>query len=138
LGSATWFGWSSFDEIRVVSDANTTITNTEQDYQDTIAIAIGAEYEHNDKWTFRAGYQFDETPTTDEFRTSRTPDGDRNWFTAGATYNINERMSFDVGAAYIDVGDETINLSRNAGLSNIQADTDGYVGILSAGINYKF
>ena len=138
MGQITRFGWSDFEDITAISDAGAVISTVEQGYQNTWALAIGAEYEWNPEWTFRAGYQFDETPTTSEFRTTRTPDGDRHWFTAGATYDINEKFSVDMAGAYIDVGDETISVSRNGGLSQVEADTSGNVGILSLGLNYKF
>lgn len=137
---ATWFGWNSFDNITAVSLANTQLTRIEQNYQTTWAFAVGAEYEMNDKWTLRAGYQFDETPTTDEYRTSRTPDGDRHWFAAGATYDINDKFSLDMAATYIDVGEESINVTRNVtgALADVRGDTDGSVAIVALGLNYKF
>jgi long-chain fatty acid transport protein len=138
MGQVTWFGWENFKEIRAVSGAGTTLSNTPQNYENAIAIAVGAEYDYSEKLRLRVGYQFDETPTVDEFRTSRTPDGDRNWFTLGGTYNLNEKMSVDFSGAYIDIGEETINVSRNGGLSTVQAKTEGEIGILSFGLNYKF
>ena len=131
---ATWFGWNSFDNITVVSGLGN--SKTDQNYQTTWAFGVGAEYMHNDKWTFRGGYQFDETPTTDEYRTTLTPDGDRHWFAAGTTYTLNDKVSFDAAATYIDVADEEINVTRNG--STISADSDGRVMILSLGVNYKF
>ncbi len=92
----------------------------------------------NDQWTFRAGYQFDETPTTDEYRTSRTPDGDRQWVSAGATYQIDDKWSLDLAATYIDVADETISVSRNSGTVDVNADTNNEVAIVALGVNYKF
>jgi long-chain fatty acid transport protein len=137
---ATWFGWNSFDNITAFDLGNTQRSRTEQNYQTTWAFAVGGEYEMNDKWKFRAGYQFDETPTTDEYRTSRTPDGDRHWFAAGTTYTINEKMSLDFAATYIDVGEESIDVTRNlaAAPATVRANTDGYVGIVALGLNYKF
>ncbi len=136
---ATWFGWDSFQDITVVSKASgAQLSQTVQDYQSTWALAVGGEYDLNDKWTLRAGYQFDATPTTDEFRTTLTPDGDRHWFAAGATYNLNEKISLDVAATYVDIGDESINVSRNGGAAVVSADSNGSVGILSLGVNYTF
>ncbi len=135
---ATWFGWNSFDNITAYDLGGTQRSRTEQNYQTTWAFGVGAEYEMNDKWTLRAGYQFDETPTTDEYRTSRTPDGDRHWIAAGTTYKLNDKMSLDFAATYIDVAEETINVSRNSNLASLQADTDGHVAIVALGLNYKF
>ncbi len=135
---ATWYGWNSFDNITVVTGSTT--STTVQNYQTTWAYGVGAEYHHSDKLTLRAGYQFDETPTTDEYRTTLTPDGDRNWFAAGATYKFNDKLSVDFAATYIDVGEETINVTRDPGAtaSNVVGDTDGHVSIVSLGVNYKF
>lgn len=138
MAQATWFGWNNFQDITAISDAGAELTSVTQNYQTTWAFAVGAEYDINDQWTVRGGYQFDETPTTDEFRTSRTPDGDRNWFSLGATYNWNPNMSIDMAATYINVDDGVINVSRNNGLAAVNADTDGDVGIFALGLNYKF
>lgn len=140
LGGATWYGWNHFDKIKVVGNTNNVISNTIQNYQTTWAFSIGGEYAVSDQWTLRAGYQFDETPTTDEFRTSRTPDGDRNWLSAGGTYKVNDKVSLDLAFTYIDVANETINVNRNitSAVANVKADTEGQVGIFAMGINYKF
>ncbi len=138
MAQATWFGWNNFQDITATSDAGVELTSVTQNYQTTWAFAVGAEYDINDVWTVRGGYQFDETPTTDEFRTSRTPDGDRNWFSLGATYNWTPNLAVDMAATYIDVDEGTINVSRNSGLAQVNADTDGSVGIFALGLNYKF
>ena len=143
MGQATWFGWNNFEEIQAVRDSGTAVAPIVQNYQTTWAFAIGVEHDLNEDWTVRAGYQFDETPTTDEFRTSRTPDGDRNWFSGGATYSVNDRLDLDFAATYIDVDDGVINVNRNAATpaiarSDVRANTDGYVGIVAIGLNYKF
>ncbi|MGH1404049.1 MAG: OmpP1/FadL family transporter [Alphaproteobacteria bacterium] len=135
---ATWFGWNSFNEIRVVDSSGARADNvTTQNYQTTWAFSVGGEYELNEDWTLRAGYQYDETPTTDEFRTTRTPDGDRHWFATGATYNINDDLSLDMAAVYISVSEENINLTRNS-LNTVSAQSEQDIGIISVGLNYKF
>jgi len=138
MAQATWFGWNNFQDIDAEPDSGTDPAATVQNYQTTWPFAVGAEYEHNDQWKFRGGVQFDETPTTNEFRTTRTPDGDRTWGSLGATYTFNERMSLDLAATYIHIEDETVNVSRNGGLATVSADTEGSVGILAAGFTYKF
>lgn len=139
LGSATWFGWNDFERIETRNVLGGPIGSIEQNYQSTWAYALGLEWEMNDTWTWRAGYQYDETPTTDEYRTSRTPDGDRQWFSLGGTYTLDDNWSFDFAGTYIDIADEEIDVTRNV-LSNAQvsADTEGHVAIVSLGLNYKF
>jgi long-chain fatty acid transport protein len=137
LGQANWFGWNNFEAITVRSGAGI-ISNIIQNYQTTWSFSAGAEYKWDDSLTLRAGYQFDETPTTDEYRTSRTPDGDRNWLSAGGTYNLDSGFSVDFAATYIAVKDEEINLSRNSGLAAVRADVESDVSIVGLALNYKF
>lgn len=144
-GQVTWFGWNNFDNITAIRDSGAIASRVDQNYQTTWAYAIGAEYVANDAWTFRGGMQFDETPTTDEYRTSRTPDGDRTWFSLGATYKFAPQWSVDMAATYIDVEDGTINVARapanpatGAGAGIMRAKTEGEVGIFALGLNYKF
>lgn len=143
MGQATWFGWNNFQDIQPVRDSGTAVDAIVQDYNNSFAFAIGVEHDVNEIWTVRAGYQFDATPTTDEFRTSRTPDGDRNWFSGGATYKLSDEIDLDFAATYIDVDKGNINVVRNAAnpaiaRANVNATTEGNVGILAVGLNYKF
>lgn len=146
---ATWFGWNNFQDITAITDesiagAVTTaspggaVSSIIQNYQTTWAYAIGAEYDYSDDWTLRAGMQFDATPTTDQFRTSRTPDGDRTWLSGGATYSLNEKIDIDMAATYIWIADEEINVTRNNSTATVRADTEGSVGIVAVGLTYKF
>lgn len=144
-GQATWFGWNNYDNITIRMDSGAIAGRVDQNYQTTWAFAAGAEYLLNDQWTLRGGVQFDETPTTDEYRTSRTPDGDRTWISGGATYAINSKIDIDMAATYIFVEDGTINILRSpanpitgAGAGNMRAKTEGNVGILALGMTYKF
>lgn len=142
-GQATWFGWNNFDNITAVRDSGAVASRVDQNYQTTWAFAVGAEYAATDKWTLRTGVQFDETPTTDEFRTSRTPDGDRTWLSLGTTYKLNEAMDIDLAGTYIHVASEDISLTRGGGgalgpAGQMRAKTEGDVGIIALGIKYKF
>ena len=138
LGQANWYGWNNFNDITVRNAADSVISTDDQNYQAVWGYAIGAEYKWDDQWTFRGGFQFDNTPTTDEYRTTRIPDGDRKWFTAGGTYKMDDKWSFDLGLAYIDVSKESINRTHNSGTAVVNANSDGSVAIVALGLNYKF
>ena len=137
LAGATWFGWSNFERITANAENDIYDNNVQQNYQNTLAFNLGAEYAYSPEWTFRGGVQYDETPTQDGSRSTRTPDGDRIWVSGGTTYKMDDRWSFDLAATYINVGEEDISLTRNTG-SNIEAENNGHVGILALGLNYKF
>lgn len=141
MGQVTWFGWENFDNIRAFSDAGPQVQFVEQNYNNTIALSAGVEYHWSDDLTLRAGYQFDETPSVDDARTTRTPDGDRHWIAGGMTYAIDDKWSLDLSGAYIAIRDESINVTRAAPTSTatIRGNVDGadvFIGAL--GVNYKF
>ena len=141
LGGATWYGWSNFQEIRA-KRAGLPDDVTTQGYEDTWAFNVGAEYKYSDDWTLRAGAQYDPTPTTDEFRTTRTPDGDRTWLSIGGTHQINKNLSLDLAATQIFISEEEIDVTRSGAAlgssTRIQADTEGSVSIVGAAFKYRF
>jgi len=137
-GQATWFGWSNFDAITAFRDSGAVASSVIQNYKNTWAFAIGAEYDASEDWTIRGGVQYDNTPTVDAFRTSRTPDGDRTWLSLGATYKVTDNLDLDLAGTYIFVDSENINILRGAGAGRTIAKTEGSVGIVAAGVSYKF
>ncbi|MFN2349295.1 MAG: OmpP1/FadL family transporter [Thioalkalivibrio sp.] len=145
LAQYTWFGWSNFNEIRVRFNDGRDDDVTPQNYRNTWALALGAQYALDDRWTLRGGIQYDQTPTQDGSRATRTPDGDRTWFSAGASYDRDSRLGFDFAYTYIHVAQESLDLTRDfysgtALASSVELDgtTEGHVHILAAALRYRF
>ncbi len=103
-----WTRWNRFKELRIKSTGNADAV-TEQRWDNVISANIGVDYFYSDKLTLRAGYMFDESPTSDEFRTPRIPDEDRNWFAVGASYKYNNHLQLDAGFTHIIVDDADID-----------------------------
>ena len=107
-----WTRWNRIQDIVIKTDSPLVADNVlELNWDNVISANIGVDYFYSDKWTFRAGYMFDESPTSDEFRTPRIPDEDRNWFAIGASYKANDHLQLDVGFTHILVDDADVNLS---------------------------
>lgn len=140
MAGGQWFDWSNFKKIRTVFDDNLQpVSDVAQNYNDTWAFNIGFEYKYSEELTLRSGYQYDPTPTKDNFRTTRTPDGDRNWLSGGLTYKLSDKLTLDAAVTYITVSDEDIALTRQSGLVTINGKTeDGQIFIGSLGMTYKF
>jgi long-chain fatty acid transport protein len=137
MGEFEWTGWSAFDTL-VISSNGTTVQDDVQNYNDSFMVSLGAEYDVTDALTVRAGAAFDKTPTTDRWRTVRTPDGDRYWLAAGASYQITERIGIDAAYLYILVDDASVTL-RNSPSAGTQVDyDDGDVHLLSLNLRYAF
>lgn len=145
LGSYNWYGWNNFKEIRVKFDNGNPDSNTVQNYRNSYSIAAGGEWKQNDKLTLRGGVQYDQTPTQDGDRTTRTPDGDRYWLSMGASYKINEHVSLDAAASHIFIKDGDIDLTNalytGSGLDsdvNLTGTTENKLDIVSVQMVWKF
>ncbi len=103
LGSVTWTNWSRFERITVNDTAGNVFIDSEQHYRDTWSYALGGEIDASKKLTLRAGTMFDQTPTIDGFRTTRVPDGNRIWASAGATWHMNDMVAFNLSYAHVFV-----------------------------------
>ncbi|MGF1807500.1 outer membrane protein transport protein, partial [Aliivibrio sifiae] len=62
--------------------------------------SIGATHYLNNKWVLRTGYMYDQTPV-DELTSISIPDSDRQWFSAGFTYNWSTSTTLDFGFTYL-------------------------------------
>ena len=98
--SVQWIGWSSFDKLEA-KDAG--VLN-DYEWQNGMHYAIGGTYYLNQTWTLRAGYMYD-TSAQDELTSISVPDSDRQWFSAGFTYHLDEKSNIDFGFTYL-MGDD--------------------------------
>ena len=139
-----WTRWNRLQEIVIKTDSPFVPDSTlELKWENVISANIGVDYFYSDKWTFRAGYMFDESPTNDRFRTPRIPDEDRHWVAIGASYQVNERLDVDLGFTHLFIDDAEINLATpiagGAGISTLVGEyEDPNVNILSLQAVYKF
>ena len=134
--SFTWTDWSTFDELHIKT-ANGDLPATPENWKDVYRIAAGVTYKHHEKWTFRTGIAFDESPVSSaKFRTLRIPDSDRIWLSAGTTYKINERYSVDFG--YTHVFAKTVDLAESATAGSFNGSSGGNVNIVGLSFNGSF
>jgi len=147
FGEVQWQNWSVFDrlDINIDTPLGTAALVDPQNYEDAFYVAAGIEYDWSDALTLRTGAAWDQTPTVDsDFltggttlgRTPRVPDGDRIWLSIGASYDVNDHMTLDVGYSYLFTPNEpVIDLRTAPGASVV---IDGKVHILSVGGSLRF
>jgi long-chain fatty acid transport protein len=141
MADVQWTGWSSIKELNFVrTDGTGSLSNTPENFDDAWRIAVGANYRHSDKWMFRGGIAWDQTPVNTTDRTPRLPDEDRWWFSVGAQYKHSKNLKLDAGFTYINAKDASI--SQNAGSTPsfglINGSYDAYVTIFSFQGTYTF
>lgn len=134
--NVTWTDWSAFKELTVETN-NGNLPTVVENWKNTVRLAIGTTYKHNNKWTFRAGAAFDESPVrSSEFRTLRIPDSDRFWFSTGATYTINENYSLDL--AYTHILAKTVDITDSSPVASFEGKASGHVNLFAFSVNGKF
>lgn len=104
--------WSAYDAL-VVDFKQTPISNVPQsvnprNYKNSSTYRVGTQYKATEKFVFRAGWYFDESPVQDGYFAPETPRNDSMGFTGGLTYQITSKLGVDVSFLYLHF-DETDN-----------------------------
>ncbi|NNN43404.1 MULTISPECIES: outer membrane protein transport protein [unclassified Vibrio] len=115
--SVQYIGWSAFDKLKF---KNQNINEKAYEWQDGWHYSIGGTYYLSRDWTLRTGYMYD-TSAQDKITSISVPDSDRQWFSAGFTYHLDEKSNVDFGFTYLMGKDVKVNESTPA--SSISATT---------------
>ena len=135
--------WSQLQKLDVSFD-NRANSLTTFNYKDTVFVALGGEYKGFEKLTLRAGVAYDQSPTSDEFRTARIPDSSRYWLSVGATYQMTQNMDISFGYSHLFAGSAKVSLKDNGPgtenflRGNVNANYDNQVDILAVAARFKF
>lgn len=143
MANAEWTEWSSFDELVVEFDDNTPNSVTEENWDDTWAFSVGANYALNDRWLLRAGLGYDESPVPDSrHRTPRVPDSDRRWMSIGATFTPTENLDITAGYLHVFVDDVDMDLratdTGNASRGNLSGRYESAADVFALSTSYRF
>jgi long-chain fatty acid transport protein len=140
LADATWTKWSRFEELRIEYD-NPAQPDTVQpeNWDNNMRYSIGATYRPSQKWVFRVGAAYDETPinkTVD--RTPRIPGNDRKWIAIGLGYRLSDNLSMDAGYSHLFIEDTDLDALDHSTGHQLIGTYESDVNIFSAQLNYKF
>ncbi|HEY0525145.1 MAG TPA: outer membrane protein transport protein [Stellaceae bacterium] len=135
LAQLNYYGWSRFKELRLHVAGGSDIAIAEN-YRDTFGGSIGARYKLTDRWSVRTGFQYDETPTRDDFRSTSVPDSNRYWTALGVSYEITSGIGVDLSYAHLFTRDASINhttafpaLGTTAVTQGVTHDSADVVGV---------
>jgi long-chain fatty acid transport protein len=97
--------WSSYDKLEIRFPENPELNSVEpKDWNNTICIRLGAEYNVLPKLPVRVGFIFDQGPPPPSTVGPELPDGDRYEFTVGVGYSM-WGFRADVAYQYLLTGD---------------------------------
>jgi len=93
--------WNVYKSL-VVDFANGIPTSTNpRNYKDASTFRVGTQFKPNDKFAFRAGWYFDESPVQKGYFAPETPRNDSMGFTGGLTYQLTPKFGIDASFLYL-------------------------------------
>lgn len=92
--------WNVYDAL-TVDFSNGSQSNNPRNYKNSSTYRLGTQYVANNKFTFRAGWYFDESPVQDGYFAPETPRNDSMGFTGGLTYQVNNKLGVDFSFLYL-------------------------------------
>ncbi|WP_280550073.1 OmpP1/FadL family transporter [Halomonas sp. 11-S5] len=143
MANAEWTEWSSFDEL-VVEFEDGTNSPTTENWEDTWAFSVGANYALTPQWLLRAGLGLDESPVPSaEFRTPRVPDADRQWATLGATWMPTPELGVTAGYMHVfaddgDIDQQATPTNENATKGNLSGTYEVSADVFALSVDYRF
>lgn len=97
--------WNVYDALVVDFKATPTSQVPQsfnpRNYKDASTYRVGAQFKPNEKFSFRAGAYFDESPVQDGYFAPETPRNDSVGLTGGLTYMITNKLGVDVSFLYL-------------------------------------
>lgn len=112
MATGRHYNWSVFDKLRVVFPDGS-ISAKDYQYRDSWSLSAGLEHTRSDRLTLRAGAMFDRTPTNPAFLSTRVPDGDRSWLSAGLSYRLSPHLTLNASYAHVFIEQQTLVRREN-------------------------
>lgn len=146
VGDYQWTEWSDFDQAPIDFESEASADQTlVLDYRNTDTYRIGAEVRPVEPLALRAGFIYN-TAAQREFSVSPLlPEAERNYYSVGAGYQLNNGFGIDVGYQLIDQSDRrgrvrgrapnaTAGQLRGLNVGVYEADAS----VLNVTVSYRF
>ncbi len=138
----SWTNWSTFDSIDIAFETTNAVLDAlepvEENFNDTISVAVGTSYDLNASWSIMAGYFYFSMAADENDYSNAIPDGDRHAASLGLQYNT-ARFSIDI--SYIAEFSSSGGIDNEVGAAAgavVDGDYESFVQIISMGVTYRF
>ncbi len=100
-GDVNFYGWSSFDELPLEIENRPDLSSiSNEGYENSFQVRLGADRRLNDAWSVRGGYFFDQSPSPTESVSVLLPDSDRHGICLGGSFRRGN-LNLDAGASFV-------------------------------------
>jgi long-chain fatty acid transport protein len=141
MGNVGWQDWSSFGNIDVSIDSDTSTTATQDlDYDDTWHFSLGVQYRIADPWLLSAGAAYDTSPTDSAKKRTPALPFDRQYRLAtGLQYELNQDFTLGAAYEYLDLGDARINQTGGILRGDLKGEYEkNHIHFLGVNLIWKF
>ena len=144
MSTVMYTQWSEFqsltiNDVSILPFGKEGVSITENyDYKNTWMSSIGTQYWFTTNNALSVGFGVDQTPTINDHRDIRLPDGNRWAASAGLKHKFNANSSVSLGYAYIDMGSVDINNTQSSIILHQVGSSTGHANIVGLQLDYQF
>ena len=112
-----------------------------RNYDDSNIFRFGVQYQYDEKWIFRGGVYFDQTPVPDGSFEPITPRSDSVGYTAGGSYQYSKNLELDISVLILtfDEVNESYDHYEEGGVSiPFEGDYNSDSFSLGFGLSYRY
>ncbi len=128
MGNLVWQDWSEFGKVDISIDGPTdSSATTDLEYDDTIGVALGAQYLVSPGWLWSVGAGFESSPMSSSQRTPTLPFDVQYRVGTGIQHDLTENLT--IGAAYqlMVSGDADLDVDRGPLSGRVEGDYSSYL-----------
>jgi long-chain fatty acid transport protein len=96
-----WTDWSRLDELKFVFNKGVTRAPEPMDFQDSVALHLGAQFDVSSRLTSRVGLTYDTNAVPDRTITRTTLDGNKLGVATGASLQLAYNVRLDAAFEYV-------------------------------------
>ncbi len=139
LADLSWTDWSLLQNIVITpSSPYAAPTTIQENWQNTVAVSVGANYRATEKVLLQGGFGFDQSPVTDGNRTSRIPDSNRYILGIGAQYDILPNVTLQVAYAHVFFTAAPVSTQASATSGLLAGSYSSAANTASLGVKVRF
>lgn len=133
---AIWTRWSRFHNLNIHMPHDLPVSENKKHWKDVWRLNAGIEYDALDWLTLRAGYVYDQSPMTQEYRDYLVPTADRHIYSVGVGMTW-QAWTLDLAYAYIDAIGRSYSANEITHTLHSKAKASS-TSIFSMSLSYEF
>jgi long-chain fatty acid transport protein len=110
-----------------------------QGFHNSWRFAGGVNYQPCQQWIIRAGLGYDQSPTDDQYRNVRLPDGNRFATAIGVHYQYNKQLGVDLGWTHLFFQNGDVNVVNTLGsqVSTTVGTAESYANLVGVQLTWN-